>query len=314
MKKTKKELDELFEKYAADACSKEEFNQLLNAVEESEDHTWLNRLLKKQWESEEQPTTKKHYVRWYVAAAAVILLLVTSTLFLRQSHNASSVDTARQHDNTAMAGVTRVKLPDGSTVMLREGSWLNMTNSFEGNTREVSLEGEAYFDIASNPAKPFIIHTGRLTTTVLGTAFSIKAFPNDSYVTVTVTRGKVKVEDGQKLLATLEADKQLVYNIKSDRSQERIVNAGKEVAWRSHDLIFRTTSFETIVEELSRIYEVTIVFENETLKKRLITASLDDRDSIETILDILCTAQRTYYVVEGGAYVIKPLKNNPSEK
>lgn len=312
MKKTKKELDELFEKYAADACNKDEFDQLLDAVEESEDRAWLNRLLKKQWEVGEQVGVKKNYTRWY--AAAVILLLVTTTWFLRESRDGSPAETYPQSANNAIAGVTRVKLPDGSTVVLRDGSWLNMTNSFEGTTREVSLEGEAYFDIASNPTKPFIIHTGRLTTTVLGTAFSIRAFPNDHYVTVTVTRGKVKVEDGQKLLGMLEADKQLVYDIESECSQEKTVDAGKEVAWRSHDLIFRTSSFETIVEELSRIYEVTIVFENETLKKRLITASLDDRDPIETILDILCTAQRTCYVVEGGVYVIKPLKNKPSKK
>jgi ferric-dicitrate binding protein FerR (iron transport regulator) len=127
-------------------------------------------------------------------------------------------------------------------------------------------------------------------------------------ITVTVTRGKVKVEDEKTLLAMLEADKQLVYNTNSNRVVEKTVDAGKEVAWKSHSLIFRHSTFESIVQEISIIYEATIVFENETLKQRQITASLDDRDSIETILDILCTAQRTYYVMDGGTYVIKPLK------
>lgn len=99
---------------------------------------------------------------------------------------------------------------------------------------------------------------------------------------------KVKVEDDKTLLAMLEADKQLVYNTKTKRVTEKRVDAGIKSDWRSHHLIFRNSSFESIVQEISSIYEVTILFENEALKQRQITASLDDRDAIETILDILC--------------------------
>jgi ferric-dicitrate binding protein FerR (iron transport regulator) len=142
----------------------------------------------------------------------------------------------------------------------------------------------------------------------LGTAFSIKANPADPVITVTVTRGKVKVEDDKTLLAMLEADKQLVYNTKTNRVSEKTVDAGLASDWRSHNLIFRNSSFESIIQEISTIYDVTIVFEDESLSQRQITASLDDRDAIATILNILCTAQRAYYIMEGETYVIKSLK------
>ena len=204
--------------------------------------------------------------------------------------------------------VSSITLEDGSTVELREGSRLNQTvNTLNRNTREVALEGEAFFDITSNPNKPFIIHTGRVKTTVLGTAFAIKALPDETSITVTVTKGKVKVEDGARLLATLEANQQFTYNIDSEHAQEKWIDAENEVAWRSHDLIFRNIPFDNIVKRLAEVYEVTIVLETEELKRRRLTASFDDRDSIETQIKYLCSSQLTRYVVEEGVYVIKPL-------
>jgi ferric-dicitrate binding protein FerR (iron transport regulator) len=309
MIKSKKEINELFEKYSADACNREEFNQLLDLVEKGESDKTLHRLLKQEWDAGTPRPIRKISYRWH-SVAVVILALFTTAIFLWNigEDSTPTLSQSQREESDVLPGVTRIKLLDGSTVMLRNGSWLNMGNSFEGNTREVSLEGEAYFEIVSNPEKPFIIHTGKVKTTVLGTAFSIKAYPADPVITVTVTRGKVKVEDEKTLLATLEADKQLVYNTKSNHIAEKTVDVGKEVAWKSHNLIFRNSAFESIVQEISIVYEVTIVFENEALKQRQITASLDDRDSIETILDILCTAQRAFYIMEGETYVIKSLK------
>ena len=307
MRESKKKVNELFEKYRTDACNREEFDELLDLVGKGEHDTTLHRLLKQQWDAEVPRSTRKISSRWY-SAAAVLLLLITTTILLWRSGGDATHTLSPQEENNLLSGITTIQLPDGSSVMLRDGSWLNMDSSFAGNSREVSLQGEAYFDVASHPGKPFIIHTGAVKTTVLGTAFSIKANPADPVITITVTRGKVKVEDDKALLAMLEADKQLVYNTKTNRVTEKTVDAEMESDWGSHHLIFRNSTFESIVQEISSIYEVTILFENEALKQRQITASLDDRDAIETILEILCTAQRAYYVMEGETYVIKSLK------
>lgn len=303
MKKSEKKIDQLFEKYRNDASSREEFDELLDRVRRGEDDESLHRLLKKEWDAGAKRPARRMTYRWY-SAAAVILLLVTTSIFLWKSGGEATVAPDPQEESTLLSGITSIRLPDGSSVTLRDGSHLHMDRSFEGDTREVSLQGEAFFEVASNPQKPFIIHTGKVKTTVLGTAFSIKANPADPVITVTVSRGKVKVEDEMTLLATLEADRQLVYHTVSNRVTEKTVDAAVVSDWRSHHLVFRNSSFEQIVQEIAAIYGVTILFEDDALRGRQITASLDDRDPIETILDILCTAQRADYERQGDTYVI----------
>src|SRR5688572_8298430 len=102
-----------------------------------------------------------------------------------------------------------LRLPDGSTVLLNEGSKLEYPITFSGDTREVFLQGEGYFDIQHNPSKPFVVKTANVTTTVLGTAFNVKAFPSEKHITVTVTRGKVKVSKDEKVLGVITHDQQI---------------------------------------------------------------------------------------------------------
>jgi ferric-dicitrate binding protein FerR (iron transport regulator) len=85
-----------------------------------------------------------------------------------------------------------INLPDGSKVVLNANSKLEYPPGFSNNTREVYLDGEAYFDIAHDPGKPFIVHTGSISTRVLGTAFNINAYRSQQFVEVTVTRVKWK--------------------------------------------------------------------------------------------------------------------------
>ena len=317
MNEIDRELGTLLKRYTAAKCSKMEFNRLLDIIESSKDDEQVHQLLKKQWEGSGFGSSRKVRFPWYaagvasVAAAAVLFFAIVglSHFFSEEKTATDRFAALEQEANVLLDGVTQVKLPDGSKVMLRDGSRLEISSSFEGNTREIRFEGEAYFEIFSDTIRPFIIHTGNVKTTVLGTAFSIKALPYEKKMMVTVVRGKVKVENDKKLLAVLEADDQLVYNMESNQRLTQTVEAAKEVDWKSHDIIYRDTPFGDIARELAEMYGVKIVFNSPTLPQRLITGSLDDRDSIGRILDILCTSQRAFYVIEEGVYVITPLKN-----
>lgn len=101
-------------------------------------------------------------------------------------------------------------LPDGSTVFLSPGSRLNYPSTFDGKKkREVFLQGQGFFDIKHNASRPFIVHSGQVATTVLGTAFNIKAQPHEKYITVTVKRGKVSVSDRYKTLGVITPQEQI---------------------------------------------------------------------------------------------------------
>ena len=295
-------------KYATNTCNKEEFDRWLNVLLDESQGEVTEPLLKKKWD-EQFPKTDRNKLnrRWYYSAAATVLLCLSfGVLFLIQQGEISTEELAQTTEWVeTQAPISHVRLPDGSTVALRGNSRLDMRSNFEGSTREILLEGEAYFDIISDPSRPFIIHTGRIRTTVLGTAFAIKAVPGESLITITVAEGKVKVKDGDRLLTFLEADQQMIFDIEYEFVQELMIDAETEISWRPNELIFRNMSFGDIVRKLSGIYGIGIVFEDELLKQRRITTSLDRRESIETLLTVLSTAQQAYHIFDGDVFTIK---------
>ena len=197
-----------------------------------------------------------------------------------------------------------ILLPDSSTVVLREGSSLVYSPSFKRATREVTLKGEGYFNIHSQPGQPFVIHSGKLITTVLGTAFNIKAYPDQSSVTVTVTRGKVKIEEEKsgKLLGVLQQDQQIVYE--NQTASTKTVKAAETVAWLKQGMSFDAVPFEDIAKKISEQYQVSIRFANGNLRHCRIRANFEGTETLEEVLYILCTVGNTKYVIEGNDVVI----------
>lgn len=206
---------------------------------------------------------------------------------------------------TAQSGFNRfITLPDGSTVILHAGSKLEFPDAFTGSSREVRLSGEAYFDIRRDSVKPFIINTGKLKTTVLGTAFNIKAYPGIPEITVSVTRGKVKVEDARKVLAVLTPDQQIVYNTEEETASQQTVNANTKISWTTADMTFENATFETIAASLSRRYQVNIEFSNEALKQCQIRVSFTGTESLKEVLDVICQVRNATYTIENGHDVL----------
>ena len=248
------------------------------------------------------------FIQFFYRCAAVFLFpfIGLSIYFFMQTNNLSRSANVEIVEILDPSGTqAKITLSDGSIVTLKDGSQINQKNNFNGKTREIEFEGEASFDIVDNPYKPFIIHTGRIRTTVLGTSFSIKAVPGDNSITVTVAEGKVKVEDGFELLATLEANQQFIHGIETEYLQKKAINVEHNTGWQLHELIFSNMPFGDIVKELTVRYGVSIVFENEELKQRRITALLDNRDSVDAMLKLLCATHQASYTVEGKKYTIK---------
>lgn len=191
-----------------------------------------------------------------------------------------------------------ITLSDGSKVVLRHGSKLNYPTSFAGNKREVELIGEAYFDIHHDNKKPFIIHTGAIKTTVLGTAFDISAYPSQKKVVVTVTRGRVRVDNDHKSSVILTPNEQVVYDNQTTTGEKNTVEAAKALTWASSDMVFDGVPFKSIAASLGKRYLVDIQFKNPALENCPITASFNGTEPLKDILEILCTARGTTYKFE----------------
>lgn len=250
------------------------------------------------------PKSRKKYILWSLTAAAALLFAFSmlAVFFFNPPKKAKMV--AGIHKNNSQvfdktADYTRhLILPDGSTAIVRANSKLDYPGNFAGNSREVILVGEAYFDIAHDPKRPFIIHTGEIKTTVLGTAFNINAPTDTKKITISVTSGKVKVEQKEKLLAILDPNQQVTFNTSKADVEKRSVDAFAVISdWTKQEMAFEDVPFEAAMQLLSRRYGVDIDFKNPALKSCNIKAYFNGTEPLEKVLDVLCIISNASYSI-----------------
>src|SRR6185437_5197374 len=200
----------------------------------------------------------RHLNRWQVGVAATVAVVLCVSLLLyfsgRQDEKAPfAIHTPSLKENHLLC------LPDGSTVVLSAGSKLDYPSSFDGLAkREVYLEGQAFFDVKHNVSRPFIVHTGKLETRVLGTSFNIKAMPGDVNIVVTVKSGKVGIRDQQKTMGVIVPDEQIIYNRRDARSVRKTVDADSFLDWKRQDLFVNNLTVSEVVSLLEQQFSVKI--------------------------------------------------------
>jgi transmembrane sensor len=247
------------------------------------------------------------------AAAAVFILIGVGWVFLVVREPQDSrvhLSTAGTMMHRSEKGQTKfVVLPDGSRVVLHGDTRIEYDRDFNNKTREVSLAGEAYFDVvhlntAGRTPVPFVIRTGKIRTTVLGTAFSIKSLPSESEVVVTVTRGKVRVDDGGKHTSLLTANQQMTYNTHTTVADEKVVKSQELTAWVQADMVFQEMPFGELAEMLAKRYGVKISFQNPQLQNCLITGRFSGTETLEEVFKVLTLTSNTKYALESGELVL----------
>lgn len=230
---------------------------------------------------------KQDFLRWAKIAAVVsVFALCIAALY---------VTLFSSHDNLRPTAITQstqhqqLTLPDGSTVILNASSTLEYPDSFSDEpTRTVRLTGEAFFNIVHNAAKPFVVQTGTLTTTVLGTAFNVKAYPNENDITITVTRGKVRVNDASILLGVLNPDEQITFFKASRQTKQQVVESKETIAWTDNDIYFDDISIEDAARKLEQRFHVKIRFANDQVKTCRFTATFISGEDLQQILKVIC--------------------------
>ncbi|MCF3109620.1 FecR domain-containing protein [Niabella sp. CC-SYL272] len=258
-------------------------------------------------DDQQQGAKKKDHTVFYKIAAAVFVLAATGFIYYqiqRRFSHVTKLPAVASYDAMAARATSGryVRLPDSSVVVLRAGSNLKMDGAgFNVATRSVNLVGEAYFDIHHDKDKPFIITAGPLKVTVLGTAFNIKE-QGDS-VTVTVTRGKVRVERADRTIAVLTKDQQLVY-AKSEAVQQQVASAAI-AKWMVSGLQFKGESLRDIATKLQERYGVVINLEGKLNDCRItITDTFNGTESIEEVLNFICPIVNASFAKSGTNYTI----------
>jgi transmembrane sensor len=239
---------------------------------------------------------KRSKTLWLSIGAAAAALIIFFSVYLMQSTNNSEPDAIAQTTlKTATHQKQQLTLADGSRVWVNAGSALTYPEKFEGETREVYLSGEAYFDIKHDAIKPFIIHTGKVITIVLGTAFNIREDKNSHTVVVTVTRGKVSVGNDTKTLGVITPNQQITYNIDSQIATQQKVDVAPIVAWQQKEIHFEDISFANAASELEKRFKVKIIFSNEKVKKCQFTGTSINGNNLDKILKVVCAINNATY-------------------
>ncbi|GAA4317781.1 FecR domain-containing protein [Mucilaginibacter gynuensis] len=198
----------------------------------------------------------------YLRVAALLTLVISVSILI---YRAAHIPNEQMMEYRAANGQFKViTLPDSSVVTLNSGSSLVVRSNFGQNTREVSLSGEAYFQVTKDRTRPFIVSTGIVKTRVLGTAFNVQAYKNENDLTVTVAEGKVRVDQdaGQSNQANLSPGvtpgKQLIYNKTTHNAKTIAADAQHVSAWRTGVLYFDNESIPAIARKLERKFNISI--------------------------------------------------------
>ena len=320
----------LFYRYINNNCSESERHELLRLLADPANDSQVKALMSEVWDqtpgkdltvqqsnrifgkivSKRRPAD----FSWLKAAAvfALMVLSVLAVLYSRNGHHPLRV----AQKATGVGKTDFIALSDGSTVILNAGSNLQYAEVFSDNIREVFLEGEAFFDIKHDSSRTFVVHTGKLRTTVLGTAFNISAYPGQEVV-VTVKRGKVSVGDETRVLGIINPNEQVALNPAQKAVERQPVDSHRVTAWIERDILFEDVTMSDAIFQLAKRFNVPIALEDQNIAACKFTATFVQGEDVEQILKVLCVfnnatlegSETDGYLISGGDCGVAPDTN-----
>ncbi|RYJ36683.1 Anti-FecI sigma factor FecR [Flavobacterium anhuiense] len=240
------------------------------------------------------------YKNWAVAASLVFL--VGLSVFFYSTKNAVE----SKQFAVKLGEHAQIKLSDGTKIWLNAGSVLKYPKEFKGDTREVYLSGEAFFDVAKDKKHPFIIHTNKMDTKVLGTSFNVQAYPDQTTQEVSVATGRVNVKSTvteENVYVT--PGQKVVF-----KSQDNKLQAFKDIPvntislWRKNIMVFEETPLSEVVATINRNYNVSIEVKNKNLNALKISAYFKELP-VDQVIGLVCNIINAEYRIDSGVYKIE---------
>lgn len=256
-----------------------------------------------------KPTGLFPFFRFSRVAAILILLLTTtvSVYYLYQDIKGGARTPILCEMEVPLGSQTKIVLPDGSVACLNSGTTLKYDAlSMNKKTREVYLAGEGYFEIQTDPDKPFIVHAGGIRVKVLGTIFNIKAYSDDPETEVTLIKGKVQVASSLQPADTrlLAPDQCLVWDKETRKMWTKQVDALQSAYWITGRLNFVNARLTDILKDIERKYNVRIIVESKRMEKEIFTGSISNTLTIDEILDYIDVDNKYQWQQTGNLIIL----------
>lgn len=355
-------IDLLISNYLSGNSSPDEEQELLNWLNQSENNRILFSKYKMAWVKAEQNTEQTKINKWeqlrekiknkeiiqlefentieeskdrllhIIRYAAVIIGLIglSALLFLLLKTKPETL-VAKNVLEVPYGSKSALTLPDGTRLWVNSGSKLTYDNNFGKTNRDIQITGEVYFDVAQNSKLPFIVTAGKIKIKALGTAFNVKAYPEEKIVETTLVQGLVEVvkegnkktillkpsekvviteaedikptNDSKDLISTAE-DKKLTQEADSNVFINKNIDTEKETSWKEGKLIFDREPLESLAIKLERKYNVHFSFADEKLKTFKYTGTFKDL-SLEQIMEAMRFSSPINYTINEKEVVLK---------
>jgi transmembrane sensor len=288
--------------------------------------------------NEMEPVPPRNRIQWLWLATGVAASVLIFFLVFSPAGKKADKPVAGNTISTRPGSKSKVELPDGTQVWLNADSKLTYGQHFLGSTREVTLTGEAYFDVAhatsveTGQRIPFIIHTSSIDIKVLGTAFNVRSYPGEKTIETALIRGSVEVtlhNNSDKKIVLKPDEKLIVRNdnatvisTKTEQADSAVINTDEpmitlskirpykedtsahyETMWVKNKLAFENESFDRMLPELERWYNVTILIKNESLKGLHFTGVFENK-SLADVMEALSYSRGFHYDIQGAQVTI----------
>ncbi|MBW6537833.1 MAG: FecR domain-containing protein [Mariniphaga sp.] len=199
-----------------------------------------------------------------------------------------------------------ITLADGTRIWLNAGSQLSYPVNFTGNSREVYLAGEAFFEVESDPSKPFHVITGDMKIRVTGTRFNVTSYASDQTTQAVLLSGKVSAAKNQRFARSVELEpgERIVYNKQEDNMEKDLVDVELYASWVNGYLVFDNEPVENIFKKLERYYNKNILTEKLSGQPKF-TGKLDLADDLEKVLKNIGFSASFSVDCENDVYIIQ---------
>ncbi len=276
-----------------DLMDRRELREMVPELDSDQVYRSIRQRIKK---SERAPVKKRaDWLGPFIKTAAAILVLVSASLFYLMHSQYEAEQAAVQepvHFQTGEEQHREVTLGDGTMVRLNSNSEMTVSAGFMKGSREITLSGEAYFDVEHDPERPFIIHANQSSIEVLGTAFNVRSLKEGDNVQVAVVEGMVSFknaaseEEGEQLSVILSKGQYGYMDISRRTILVDDLAVENYLAWKHGRLIFDDLTLTQVCTQLNRLYDAVCSFETEEIAERSLTANFSD-DSLEKALDVI---------------------------
>jgi transmembrane sensor len=250
---------------------------------------------------------RERLINIFMRAAAILLLpvlcfgLYFSLKYQSVKTNHVFVSQAYNEVYSSPDAITKIVLPDGSNVWLNHSSSLKYPASFQGDTRQVELNGEGYFEVAHNPRNPFIVQAGRFRIKAVGTAFNVMAYPDEDKVETSLINGKVELQmldlKGNVVpMGKMNPDEFTVYNKMNNEVTTLIIGDDRNFSWKSGKLVFNNEPIGEVAKKLSRWFNVDIRVKDPELLKLTYTATFVN-ETLPQVMELIAMVSPVNYSI-----------------